>query len=360
MAQMKGERIVVKLRKLLDANEYYEAHQLYRTLYFRYSNSKRFEELQELLYEGADRFLSRGQFNSGADLASLYLDAVNADANMKLRLSDDKCCVQLSQRIADLMHKIPSKSSERVSFMMSALKLRSDVFPLPLIHYQFALILWREKNFPESRYHFLHSPDTCGEDCALMLIEYHITSGYPSEVDLFIAQFILQLLCIKKVVKNRVPIEECVESSCSPSTSSSNGLKIIGCKSVQHAYANKALQCFTTKHPQIQKKNPPFLLPLLNFLWFLLLAIDSGKSSTFKVLCDLYSPILKRDPSYNDYLSKIGELYFGLQSTARNRPMGGFLGNLLQSFFEDENDNNEEETLSAGTAANRQVDEELD
>ncbi|RWS01439.1 Golgi to ER traffic protein 4-like protein, partial [Dinothrombium tinctorium] len=89
------EQIVVKLRKLLDANEYYETHQLYRTLYFRYSNRKRFEELQELLYEGVDCFLSRGQLNSDADLASLYLDAVNADATMKLRLSDDKCCVQL-------------------------------------------------------------------------------------------------------------------------------------------------------------------------------------------------------------------------------------------------------------------------
>ncbi len=47
-----------------------------------------------------------------------------------------------------------------------------------------------EKNYVQARYHFLHSSD--GEGCAAMLIEYHVTLGYPSEVDLFIAQAVLQ------------------------------------------------------------------------------------------------------------------------------------------------------------------------
>ena len=47
-----------------------------------------------------------------------------------------------------------------------------------------------EKNYSQSRYHFLHSQD--GEGCGTMLVEYHITAGYPSEVDLFVAQAVLQ------------------------------------------------------------------------------------------------------------------------------------------------------------------------
>lgn len=47
-----------------------------------------------------------------------------------------------------------------------------------------------EKNYQQSRYHFIHSTD--GNGCATMLIEYHIKKGYPSEVDLFIAQTVLQ------------------------------------------------------------------------------------------------------------------------------------------------------------------------
>ena len=41
-----------------------------------------------------------------------------------------------------------------------------------------------------SRYHFVHSLD--GEGCATMLVEYHVSVGFPSEVDLFIAQAVLQ------------------------------------------------------------------------------------------------------------------------------------------------------------------------
>lgn len=47
-----------------------------------------------------------------------------------------------------------------------------------------------EKNYVQARYHYLHSAD--GKNLAAMLIEYHTMLGYPSEVDLFIAQTVLQ------------------------------------------------------------------------------------------------------------------------------------------------------------------------
>ena len=52
------------------------------------------------------------------------------------------------------------------------------------------LCLSAEKDYPQARYHFVRSED--GEGCAAMLMEYHITLGYPSEVDLFIAQAVFQ------------------------------------------------------------------------------------------------------------------------------------------------------------------------
>lgn len=47
-----------------------------------------------------------------------------------------------------------------------------------------------EKNYALARYHFLHSTD--GSGCAAMLVELHRQRGYSSEVDLFIAQAVLQ------------------------------------------------------------------------------------------------------------------------------------------------------------------------
>lgn len=47
-----------------------------------------------------------------------------------------------------------------------------------------------EQNYCESRYHFLHSAD--GEGCANMLVEYSAARGFRSEVDMFVAQAVLQ------------------------------------------------------------------------------------------------------------------------------------------------------------------------
>lgn len=47
-----------------------------------------------------------------------------------------------------------------------------------------------EQNYCESRYHFLHSAD--GEGCAHMLVEYSTSRGFRSEVDMFVAQAVLQ------------------------------------------------------------------------------------------------------------------------------------------------------------------------
>lgn len=47
-----------------------------------------------------------------------------------------------------------------------------------------------EKNYVLARYHFLHSTD--GSGFATMLIELQRTKGYSCEIDLFIAQVVLQ------------------------------------------------------------------------------------------------------------------------------------------------------------------------
>lgn len=47
-----------------------------------------------------------------------------------------------------------------------------------------------EHCWAETHYHFIQSTDGAGT--AVMLIDHHLTAGYPSEVDLFIAQAVLQ------------------------------------------------------------------------------------------------------------------------------------------------------------------------
>lgn len=101
-----------------------------------------------------------------------------------------------------------------------------------------AEVYWNEKKYTVAHRHFLHSSD--GEAYAKMLIELHTTKGLKSEIDLFIAQAVLQCLCLRNI-----------------------------------EMATEAFNKYTGSHPTIKNdKGPPYLFPLLNFIWFLLRAIE--------------------------------------------------------------------------------------
>ncbi|CAG13855.1 unnamed protein product, partial [Tetraodon nigroviridis] len=50
-----------------------------------------------------------------------------------------------------------------------------------------------------------------------------------------------------------------------------------------------------------------------------------GKLTVFTVLCEQYKPSLKRDPMYNEYLDRIGQLFFGVPPK-QSPSYGGLLG----------------------------------
>ncbi|KAM9583631.1 Golgi to ER traffic protein 4 homolog isoform 1-T1 [Trichechus inunguis] len=203
----------------------------------------------------------------------------------------------VSGNLAKLFSLMDPNSPERVAFVSRALKWSgggSGKLGHPRLHQLLALTLWKEQNYCESRYHFLHSAD--GEGCANMLVEYSTSRGFRSEVDMFVAQAVLQFLCLKN------------KSS-----------------------ASVVFTTYTQKHPSIEN-GPPFVQPLLNFIWFLLLAVDGGKLTVFTVLCEQYQPSLRRDPMYNEYLDRIGQLFFGVPPK-QTSSYGGLLGNLLSSLM---------------------------
>lgn len=169
------------------------------------------------------------------------------------------------------------------------------------MHKLIARIMWSEGNIELARHHYLLSRD--GVSCGEMLVHLSRNKGYPSETDLFIAQIILQQLCLKET-------------------------KI----------ASETFETYTKYHPKIARTEPPFVMPLLNFIFFLLKAIETnGKLAMFKALCDLYKASLDRDPSYEKYLQKIGIIFFGAQPP-QQPGMGGLFGNLFTRMFQSMNE----------------------
>ncbi|XP_066291534.1 Golgi to ER traffic protein 4 homolog [Branchiostoma lanceolatum] len=295
------QRVEGKLRACIERGDYYEAHQMYRTLYFRYSAQKKYNDALELTYSGASLLLEHNQLCSGADLAMLWLEVLT---QASIPVSKENI-----DRAISLFKELEADSPERISYLNAALKWTKTVHPdetsgHPQLHNQLALVFWKEKNYIQSRYHFLHCSD--GQGCATMLIELSLQQGFPSEVDLFIAQTVFQYLCLNN-----------------------------------KSAAKVTYMTYTESHPQIGD-GPPFQKPLLNFVWYLLLAVEdcltgasSGKVTVFSVLCDVYQPSIRRDPSYLQYLDRIGQLFFGLPPPQQSGG-SGLLDNLIQSFLRGE------------------------
>ncbi|XP_031635332.1 Golgi to ER traffic protein 4 homolog [Contarinia nasturtii] len=176
----------------------------------------------------------------------------------------------------------------------------------PTIHKVIAQLMWSEGNLEQARHHFLLSKD--GSGCGQMLIELSQTKGFPKEADLFITQVVLQQLCLKEI-----------------------------------SSAAETFHTYIKFHPKISRTDPPFVMPLLNFVFFLLKIIGSRKLAIFKKLCELYKPSLDRDPSYEKYLEKIGVIFFGAPNPPQ-RSNNGIFGDLINQLFqglEDEDDENQ-------------------
>ncbi|CAG9865262.1 unnamed protein product [Phyllotreta striolata] len=300
-------RVLEKLEKSVKDGNYYEAHQMYRTLYFRYLTQKKYGELKDMLYNGAVLFLERDQQLSGSDLGILLIDA--------LEKSDDYDCNSWSHKLTKIFRHINSSTPERDTFLARAIRWssRGSSHGHPLLHRSIALVYWDEKNYAQARHHFIYSQD--GKNCARLLIEFQRSQGFKDEADLFIVQTVLQYLCLKN-----------------------------------KSTANQTFTSYTEQHPRILKAGPPYLLPLLNFVWFLLQAIESRKIHLFAVLCEKYETSLRRDPCYIHYLDKIGQIFFGVKPPQPMHQGGSFFGNFLESFLSGLDEDSEDESAQASTS----------
>lgn len=86
---------------------------MYRTLYFRYLSQQKYEELLDLLYQGALTLLSHEQNTSGADLGLLLVDTLEKSKTVA------EGAEKWMQKIALLLSKIPQNVVERETLLVS-------------------------------------------------------------------------------------------------------------------------------------------------------------------------------------------------------------------------------------------------
>ncbi|XP_065826810.1 Golgi to ER traffic protein 4 homolog isoform X2 [Oscarella lobularis] len=296
-SRQKGEgtsRVVEKLRASVEDGKYYEAHQMYRTVYFRYMSQKRTNEALKLVFGGSSLLLKHEQIGSGLDLSLLFVDLMVTE---KFPVNDERL-----DQIAHLYELFGgSHPHEKMRFMNRAIRwtisvVKEEKYGHPRLHQLAAFSCWKEGCYATSRQHFLYCDYP--SEFATMLVEVSVKKGYPGEYDLFVSQAVLHLLVLQKVTNARTLFSDYVK-----------------------------------QHPAFSSMCHPFKMPLFNFLAMLFLSIERKIVSIYNLICKLYQPSLERDPDYQYLLGRIGNSYFGLPLPSEKKGLDAMLGNLLQSFL---------------------------
>lgn len=319
-------------KKILDCFEeknYYEAHQVYRTVYYRLSAKQKWDELQDLLYNGAIRLIEVNEPTSAMDLAELYIEVLTK-GNISVSPGVLEKFEKLFSSLPSVLEKDTAaadgqKVDRRSQFLSLAVKWSMNVSEKRRykqrghagLHSCVANVLWREGNYCAARSHFMLADDP--KKFADFLVEFQRKHGDESEKDLFVVQAVLQLLC------NRRPRS-----------------------------ASILLREYCQKHPEINSE-PPYDLPLLNFARFVILAIRARKVEFFTRLLEVYD--LGRDPNFIRYLDRIGQLYLDVPPPQKQP---GFLGSFIKGLMGSEK--SDESAGPAGSILTNEIsdDEQFD
>ncbi|XP_068152123.1 Golgi to ER traffic protein 4 homolog [Drosophila tropicalis] len=296
---------------------------MYRTLYFRYTAQKRYQDCLVLLFDGAEKLIAKDQQSSAADLSLLLIDTLEKRGSLP---GDNN--FYWVPRLGSLIRGFSPTTVERDTFIQRVVKWSSGLhgkYGHPVLHKLIAHVYWNEGNVESARHHYLLCQD--GSLCGRVLIQISQSKGFRSEVDLFLVQAVLQQLSLKDQRTAEVMFYE-----------------------------------YTRYHPKILRHEFPFREPLVNFLYFLFRLIDTKSVSGFRALRKLYDPSLKRDTSFLKYLTKIGIVYFDEQpEVPHSGPsgLGGMIGDIFNRLMQGFDDDDIEEPQSSA-ARRHNANNELD
>jgi len=289
MAKKGTSNTLKKLEARVKDGNYYEALEIYKSLYYRYCAQKKYRQAINLTVSGSKVLLDHKHENSGSELGQLLIDTYTI-THMPVNAKSLEPILEIFKHFSETI------SIAKITFMEKAIKWsateRKTLSPLegaPELHYELAAAYQADKQFGHAQRHYLRANNATALGAMVLIWS---EEGYPSEKDLFLARPIFQYLCLKKVKEA------------------------------------KELHAF------FEKEAKPKPTPLLNFVRFVLELVDHGENAAkiFEYLRGQYRPALARDLSFGEYMDHIGQSYFKLRPTSSSG-FAGIFGDLIKSML---------------------------
>ncbi|KAI8347010.1 hypothetical protein B0O80DRAFT_377073, partial [Mortierella sp. GBAus27b] len=293
-------KVLQKLEKSISEGNYYEAHQMYRTIANRYVNGHKYKDAIDLLYSGSLLLLKHKQVGSGTDLA-LYLEEVYTLS--KLPVTEES-----RDRLFDLADHMTAENGQRRQFFQHAITWSSKNSETengdPLLQHYIGLAYWKDKDFSQAEGHLLVGTQESAE--ALGLVLYEWSEQQPNhDKGAYLLRGVLQELAMGNLRDANVVFRTFVDRL--PPIYQSSEQKI----------------------PNSTRTVQTFKSTLLNVAQLILLACETGNPNLFKQLQAKYRPALSIDDDFVSLMTNIGELFFGVQPPRQ----ANMLADLMSSLF---------------------------
>lgn len=308
-----SSKTLAKLKQSVVDGDFYSALQLYKTQYSRALKKKEYKKAIDVSKNGTINLLEYKEASAGTELASLYIEALtesntNCDddvSNSFIQIDDlyNKCLEnkeltnEKKNEIFRDKAKILSKSIEYSS--------KYGLYPggHPDLNKRSAAANVKIGNLVAANNNFVFAEDP--ENFAKFLVNWAQVGTKSnadntndpllahSNRDLYIARAVFQLLCVENVRD-----------------------------------ANKIYAIFV--------KQTNIDTPLIRFLGFLLKTVQRDAAPLYKMLLQKYDTTLKRGnflkpTSFNQYLMKIGEIYFNMRPKMQGNNQ---MNNIMNSFMQ--------------------------
>ncbi|KAF4120436.1 Protein of unknown function (DUF410) [Geosmithia morbida] len=300
----KVERIVTRLQATITEGDYYEAQQQTRVAASRYIKTQNWPAAIDILNNVAQSLLKAGQGGSGGDLCIMMVDVyrqaeLKPDATSKGRLLT---CLRL----------FDAGEPTRKTFITELIgwSAKFGEYPAgdPELHHVVGSLYAEEHEPYEAERHLVIGTRDSAEVLAKMEYTWY-AEGDARLAPQFAARAILPYLLVGNLrsantcYRHFTSALSAGNASLSPQRVSGSGAEV-----------------------------PVFpSLPLLNFLGFLLLAVQRGAPEMFKGLLSKYATQISEadDAEWAESLETIGEIYFGIQKPRQSNPLMDMMSGLF-------------------------------
>uniref|UniRef100_A0A0N4Z0R5 Golgi to ER traffic protein 4 n=1 Tax=Parastrongyloides trichosuri TaxID=131310 RepID=A0A0N4Z0R5_PARTI len=297
----KVDKLITRLEDYFKEGNFYEAHQVCRTINNRLKIGKQYEKLTEILWSGITRLFENNEYSSGEDLTMLYIDAlkdglISCDSkileNFRYLLKTiPKTSNKLNDSTIDNRNNLIGKfiNYTKVVSSSDAEKIRGMESAFLVLGEQLA----DEGNYvvAENQFMMANASIKVG-DMLLKITESDTTL----DCEKYLLRAIFQLLCMKKI-----------------------------------NVASVVLQRYMEKHILFNQSKPVYVSQVGNFLWLLLACLKGNYTTQTLNLLSRTECIYGLIEDGDKYVDRIIELFLNIKKKEK-ATSGNMLQSLMNSF----------------------------